>query len=215
MLVLGIDLTASPKRYSAYALLDDQVRLAQLGQFREFDELLAALDGIEHSLVGIDAPLSLPLGLDCLEEDHPCSPVSGHKGRAAERELARIGIGCFFTTKRSIIKGLTYRGMELCRDFVARGYDVLEVYPYASKVVLFGRWIPRKSTPSGLAFLVERLATLIGGLEPYLDRLNHDECDALIAAYTAKLHLERRTDCLGTKEEGYIVVPHPLGEVLV
>ena len=214
MLVMGIDLSASPKRYSAYALLDERVRLAQLGQFWRCDELLAALDGVECGLVGIDAPLSLPLGLDCLEEDHPCSPISRHKGRAAERELARMGIGRFFTTKRSIIKGLTCRGMELCRDFVGRGYDVLEVYPYASKVVLFGRRIPRKSTPRGLAFLVERLAALIGGLEPYLDRLDHDECDALIAAYTARLHLERRTDCLGTKEEGYIVVPRP-PEVLV
>ena len=51
-------------------------------------------------------------------------------------------------------------------------------------------------------------------MEPYLDSLNHDGCDALLAAYTACLHVENRTDLLGIPEEGYIVVPNLLAKAL-
>ena len=207
MSVLGIDLSASSKRASAYALLDGQVMLHQLDCFKTFDELFGFLDVHRPSVIAIDAPLYLPLGLDCLEEQHSCLPVLDQKGRVSEQELARMHIGCFFTTKRSIIKTLIYRGMKLSQDLAERGYQVIEVYPYATKVLLFGDKIPPKNSPQGLAFLKERLSNLIDGLDPYLDGLNHDRCDALLAAYTASLHWEDRTDMLGTPEEGFMVIP--------
>ena len=207
MSVLGIDLSASSKRASAYALLDGQVMLHQLDCFKTFDELFGFLDVHKPSVIAIDAPLYLPLGLDCLEEHHSCSPVLDQKGRVSEQELARMHIGCFFTTKRSIIKTLIYRGMKLSQDLAERGYKVIEVYPYATKVLLFGDKNPPKNSPQGLAFLKERLSNLIDGLDPHLDGLNHDRCDALLAAYTASLHWEDRTDMLGTPEEGFMVVP--------
>jgi len=210
MSVLGIDLSASPKRASEYALIDGQHNLNQMDCFRTFDELLKFLDVHKPSLIAIDAPLCLPLGLDCLEESHSCSTTLDQKGRTAEQELARMHIGCFFTTKRSIIKSLIYRGLEFHSDLVRRGYQVIEVYPYATKVILFGDKIPPKSSAHGLAFLKDRLSQLICGLEPYTENLNHDRCDALLAAYTACLHWEKKTDSLGIPEEGYIVVPRLL-----
>ena len=214
MSVVGIDLSASSKRTSAYALLDGQATLNHLDSFRTFEELLRFLELHSPSLVAIDAPISLPLGLDCLEEDHPCTSVLEQKGRTAEQELARMHIGCFFTTKRSIIKTLIYRGRDLYQNLVQRGYPVIEVYPYATKVILFGDRIPAKNSAQGLSFLKERLSHLINGLDPYLNQLNHDTSDALLAAYTASLHEENRTDLLGTPEEGYIVVPKLLSEAL-
>ena len=207
MSVLGIDLSASPKRPSEYALLDGQAMLHQLDHFDTFDELFGFLEVHRPSVIAIDAPLYLPLGLDCLEEHHSCSHVLDQKGRVSEQELARMHIGCFFTTKRSIIKTLIYRGMKLSKDLAERGYQVIEVYPYATKVLLFGDKIPPKNSPQGLAFLKEKLSKLIDGLDPYLDGLNHDRCDALLAAYTASLHCENQTDLLGIAEEGFMVVP--------
>ena len=210
---LGIDLSATPKRPSAYALLDEQANLVYLDQFSMFEELLAFLEVHRPSLIAIDAPLSLPLGLDCLEETHPCPPTMNHKGRAAEQELARMHIGCFFTTKRSIIKTLIYRGIEIQRDLVDKGYQVIEVYPYATKVILFGDKIPPKNSPRGVAFLRDRLLELVGGFTPHVEGLNHDKCDAVLAAYTAYLHHGDQTDSLGIPEEGHIVVPSLLSGV--
>ena len=204
---LGIDLSSSPKRPSAYALLDRGRKLTHLDQFKTFDELLGLLDVYKPSLIAVDAPLYLPLGLDCLEESHSCSPLLEQKGRISEQELAHMHIGCFFTTKRSIIKALIYRGLQLRQDLLDRGYQVIEVYPYATKVLLFGDKIPPKNTAQGLAFLKEKLSQLIVGLDVYMDDLNHDRCDALLAAYTASLHLQEETDLLGTPEEGHMVVP--------
>ena len=216
---LGIDLTSSSKRASSYALLDGalldgQVKLTHLDSFKEFDELLEFLEVHKPSQIAIDAPLFLPLGLDCLEESHPCSPALEQKGRIAEQELARMHIGCFFTTKRSIIKLLIYRGSELRQDLMKRGYQVLEVYPYATKVILFGDKIPPKNSAQGLAFLKGKLSSLIEGLDSYTDGLNHDGCDAILAAYTACLYQENQTDSLGIPEEGHIVVPKLLGSTL-
>ena len=207
MSFLGIDLSASSRRDSVCALLDNGAKLAHLDRFRTFDELWGILKVYQPSLIAIDAPLSLPLGLDCLEESHACSPSLATKGRSSEQELAQMHIGCFFTTKRSITKTLIYRGMELHRDLVQKAYQVIEVYPYATKVVLFGDKMPPKNTARGLAFLKERLPQVIDGLDWCTLDVNHDGCDALLAAYTACLHDENRTDLLGIPEEGQIVVP--------
>ena len=210
MAFLGIDLSASPKRASFCALLDSGPNLIQLDHFKAVEELFELLQVHRPSVIAIDAPLSLPLGLDCLEESHPCSPILEQKGRASEQELASMHIGCFFTTKRSIIKALIYRGLELRQELVGRGYEVIEVYPYATKVLLFGDKIPPKNSAMGVAFLKEKLSPLIGGLGPYMNGLNHDGSDAILAAYTACLHHGNHTDLLGTPEEGYVVVPRLL-----
>ena len=213
MSVLGIDLSASSKKPSFHALLDGNSKLAHMGKFSAYDELLEFLEVHNPSLIAIDAPLSLPLGLDCLEESHPCTPALEHKGRASEQEMARMHIGCFFTTKRSIIKTLIYRGLEIYRDLMDKGYQVVEVYPYATKVILFGDKLPPKNSARGLVFLKDRLSGLIIDMGPYVDDLNHDGCDALLAAYTASLHEENKTDSLGVAEEGFVVVPRLLAKV--
>lgn len=213
MSYLGIDLSASPNRPSACALLDGDARLLNMASFMTFEELQGLLGTHKPSLIAIDAPLSLPLGLDCLEEDHPCASSLDQKGRTSEQELARMHIGCFFTTKRSIIKGLIYRGLKMREDLVQMGYMVIEVYPYATKVILFGDKIPPKNSARGLAFLKQKLDGLVEGIDPHLDGLNHDGCDSLLAAYTACLHQGDRTDSLGSADEGYIVVPKLLTRV--
>lgn len=183
------------------------MRVTCLGLLRTNDDIIGAAEEHRPCLVAIDAPLSLPRGLCCLEGSCPCQPLSAAKGRDCERELARLGIPCFFTTKKSIIKEMVYRGIALKKELSSRGFGVIEVYPYATKVRLFGKPIPSKVKPAGLRFLRNRLAALIPALTPYLELLSHDLCDAVVAAYTGYLHHHGHERALGDPEEGLIYMP--------
>lgn len=73
--------------------------------------------------------------------------------------------------------------------------------------MLWGKQIPRKSTDQGLAYLQTGLTRLIPGLADARAALTHDLADALLAAYTARLHRNGRTETLGIAGEGQIVLP--------
>jgi len=182
--ILGIDLTATERRASACAVLDAAAQVLDLRLCQTDNDLLALAEEYRPEVVAIDAPLSLPAGLHCLEETCPCQPTSPHKGRACEQALARLGIGCYFTTKRSLIKAMVYRGMGLLAELRQRGLAVIEIYPFATKVRLFGRLLG-KATLAGREALWARLRPLLAGGPALPDDLpSHDLLDALLAAYT-------------------------------
>lgn len=160
-------------------------------------------------MIAIDAPLSLPKGLCCLEDSCSCQPRAEVKGRNCERELRKQGIRVFPTTKKTwqAFKELTYRGIRLRTELEAMGYKVIEVYPYASKLRLFGKPIPSKLNPDGLTFLKQRIYQLLPDITTYIDRFSHDMCDATIAAYTAFLCSQGKTELCGETEEGAICLP--------
>lgn len=207
---IGLDLTSSPAKPTACVGLHKDLNLAFAGFLRDDADLVAVVTSHEPCLTAIDAPLSLPRGLCCLEESCSCQPERA-KGRECERELAKLGIPCYFTTKRSIIKTMVYRGIALRREMEGRGHQVIEVYPYGSKVSLWGRPIPSKTKPGGLGFLQARLADLMPCLASYAADFNHDLCDAAIAAYTAYLHHQKKTLKVGNDEEGEIWIPERPG----
>jgi predicted nuclease with RNAse H fold len=209
MTFIGIDLRASYKRPSVIAALDFDSQLIHLGTFLTEDELFRLTESLQPGLISIGAPTGLPKGLDCLEPDCPerCQPDPPDKtGRTSELELSRMGIGCFFTSKKSITKGLIYRSIKL-KNTLSKSSSVIEVYPHGTKVILFGDKVPPKSNLRHLPFLKERLPGLIKGLEPRLDSLNCNACDALINAYTTLLHARNETDILGIPEEGLLALP--------
>jgi predicted nuclease with RNAse H fold len=209
---LGIDPASAPRRPSAFAVLDDQGRLHDLGLAREDDDILALARRWRPRYLAIDAPLSLPQGMCCLEESCPCAPTSPDGLKAAERALLKEGIGLFRTTKRSIIKAMVYRAIGLRRALAERGYAAMEIYPYASKVRLFGRPIPKKTTKAGRQWLRRRLEGLVPGLREHEGRLGHDQLDAIVAAYTAYLHGQGQVEAVGDREEGVIYVPKSGGQ---
>ena len=209
---LGIDPTSVPRRPSAFAVLDDQGRLLDLGPVREDDDILTLARRWRPRYVAIDAPLSLPKGMCCLEESCPCAPASADGLKAAERALLKEGIGLFRTSKRSIIKAMVQRAIWLRRTLAEEGYAVMEVYPYASKVRLFGRPIPRKTTKAGRQWLRERLEGLVPGLREHMRPLGHDELDAIVVAYTAYLHGQGQTEAVGDPQEGVIYLPKAGGQ---
>jgi len=204
---IGIDLTSSAKKSSACIGLDKNLSLAFIGFLSSDSDIVALVSNQSSCVTAIDAPLTLPQGLCCLEESCSCQPIWSGKGRECERELARQGMPCYFTTKKSIIKIMVYRAIKLTKELEDRGYDVIEVYPYASKVRLWGRDFPPKLKPDGLAFLQTHLASLMPCLAPYIVYFNHDLCDAAIAAYTAYLHYLDKTEQIGNLEEGSIYIP--------
>jgi predicted nuclease with RNAse H fold len=205
----GIDLTSSPEKASAYALLGADLGIRSLKSLSTDSEIIAAVEHDRPKLVAIDAPLSLPQGLCCLNEDCLCSPALSGKGRLCERQLARLGISSYFTTKRSIIKKMVYRAIDLNEKLTARGFHVIEIYPYGSKVTMWGKPIPKKTTLDGLEYLKVHLTGIIPDLAQHSAGLDHDLCDAVIAAYTAYLHYRRETEPIGDQDEGLIYIPSP------
>lgn len=208
MSVLGIDLRASHKKPSAVAIVDSQSHLTELESFREDCEFTDLMGKVRPDLIAIGAPLNLPSGFCCLDQSCDCRfSIPGRKGRLLEVELAKMGISCFYTNKGSIIRELIYRGVRLSRDLKAAGYNVIEVYPHATKMLLFGDKLPPKNSASSLIYMIDHLAPLISGMEKHVDTLDRNACDAIINAYTGQLHTQSETDVLGDPEEGLLVLP--------
>jgi predicted nuclease with RNAse H fold len=206
--LLGVDLRSSQKHPSAVVALNNRSEVTYVETFGTDADLLQIVKYQEPQLIAIGTPLGLPDGLCCLETACNCAgKVPQKKGRQLEQELAQMGISCFFTGKGSIIRSLIYRGIRLSEQLRNLGFNVIEVYPYATKVILFGDKVPSKNSASNLPFMKEHLPSLIYGLEPYMDTLNQYTCDALVNAYTALLHSCNRTDLLGSAKEGLLALP--------
>jgi predicted nuclease with RNAse H fold len=90
---IGLDLTASPRKKTACAVLDAGLHLRDQVLLGGDEEIVAFAEVYRPALTAIDAPLGLPSGLCCLEETCSCQPVSVRKGRRCERELSALGIG--------------------------------------------------------------------------------------------------------------------------
>ncbi len=208
MSVLGVDLRASRKKPSSIAILDPQSHLTELGSFYEDDELIKLVDDVQPDLVAIGAPLNLPSGFCCLDQTCECRfSVPNRKGRLLELELAKMGISCFYTNKGSIIRELIYRGILLSKVLRDAGHDVIEVYPHATKMLLFGDKVPPKNSAISVSYMIGHLTPLVSGMEEHADDLDRNSCDAIINAYTGQLHAQSDTDILGDPEEGILVLP--------
>ena len=206
----GIDLTSTETKPSACLGLDSKSQLVYLGFLTADKDIIALLNFYSPEVIAIDAPLSLPLGLCCLEENCSCQPKFPRKNRQCDEELRRYGIPCYPTSKKTFVKDLIYRGIQLKTSIVRQvpqAGHIIEVYPFASKVCLFGKTVPPKTTKQGVSFLREKLAEILPSLKAYSDILDHNLCDAAVAAYTALLYHEDRAKALGNIEEGLIFIP--------
>jgi predicted nuclease with RNAse H fold len=136
--------------------------------------------------------------------------VPKRKGRLAEQQLSQVGISCFLSNKTCppSIRPFIYRGIKLGQELRNLGHSVIEVYPSATRLILFGDSAPpKRATSAYLNYLKGELPPLIQGLEQFVRDLNLGACYALLNAYTAVLHLRGETLYLGDTEEGLIVVP--------
>ena len=207
-MILGVDLRASAKKRSTVVALDGASNLLFISNFDTDTQLQEMVRSCQPDLIAFGAPLGLPQGLCCLETDCDCSfDTPQRKGRQSEIELASLRISCFYTGKGSIVRNLIYRSIRLSGQLGQLGYPVIEVYPHATKVILFGDKAPPKNSPKAVGFLKDRLTPLVHGLDPHLDAMDRNTCDAVLNAYTGVLHRQDSTDKLGTPEEGTLVLP--------
>lgn len=90
----------------------------------------------------------------------------------------------------------------MSRKIAALGFWVLEVYPGGAQDV----WkIPRaRRDLDGLREGLERM-----GLRGFERTCTDHELDAATAALVARLHLEGRTEVLGSLSSGAIIMPRP------
>ena len=82
----------------------------------------------------------------------------------------------------------------------------LRCIPSQAKLDSLGKPCPRKTTKQGVNFIRDKLEYILFGLKSYSHILDHDCCDAAVAAYTALLHHQKKVDALGSNEEGVIVI---------
>lgn len=204
---IGLDLTSSQLKPSGYAILTQNGALLELGYLERDVDVICTVKNHNPLVVAVDSPLGFPKGMCCLEESCDCTSMWDNKGRRGERILSAMGIPLYYTTKRSIIKKMVYRAIKLQSELITHCDQIIEVYPYASKIFLFGKNIPKKTTGIGLEFLYQQLNKLIPGIESYRNYLSHDIYDALVAAYTGYLYHNHKTKSLGISEEACIVVP--------
>jgi len=208
MAVLGVGLRASRKKPSSIAVLDSQSHLTELSSFFEDNELIKVVNDINPDVVAIGAPLNLPSGFCCLDQNCECRfSEPNRKGRLLELELAKMGISCFYTNKGSIIRELIYRGIRLSQMLRDAGHNVIEVYPHASKMLLFGDKVPPKNSAVSISYMIGHLTPLVSGMEDHANDLDRNRCDSIINAYTGQLHAQSNTDILGDPNEGVLVLP--------
>lgn len=193
---VGLDLAGSPRRRTGFCVLGPGLRVTTRVLFED-EEIVDAVRRSGATLVGIDAPLSLPRGRVSL--DVPGPPHF----RACDRVLRALGIR-FFPVTLGPMRMLTARGMALATTLQRLGVTVIETYPGGAQDVL---GLPRKG--AGEETLRRALVRFgfRGGVE---DRgVTHDELDAVLCAYTSREHLAGRSLVLGYPEEGELVLPRP------
>jgi len=210
----GIDPTASPRRKSACAVLDEKGHLVSLDSLSTDEKILEFFGTYQLSLwaIGLDAPCTLPLGLGrCCLEDIPtcrCQPIHPWKGRLAERELLKRGIRAYVISKDTFAKRWIRRGLQLKDRLQAAGYQIVEVFPHGTRYRLFPEILQSKSSRAGRKELQTALRKFIPDLPPVMQRLlSHDELDALLAALTVQLLWKGQTEAVGDPEEGQVIIP--------
>jgi uncharacterized protein YprB with RNaseH-like and TPR domain/predicted nuclease with RNAse H fold len=195
--IVGIDLSASAKRATGWALLEGRKVEARL--LKTDKEIIDATTEASPDLVSIDSPLSLPKGRDCTKDSCECRKFG--ITREAERILRRRGVYVFPSLIRSM-QLLTERGIYMKKEFEKRGVHVIESYPGAAQDIL--RIIRKKVSLEDLKQGLQNVG-LIG--EFVNGRNSHDELDAITSALVGYFYLADEYEALGNKEEGFLIIP--------
>lgn len=176
MRVAGIDLSGSERRPTGLAFLEGR-RCLTTTVFSD-NEILEQCLRRKASLIAIDAPLSFPR--------------EGNL-RLCDRVLISRGLRVFPPTFGGMRK-LTERGIRISSILRSSGFDVIEVHPRTSGILIFGSPDRKK--------WVAKLVAAGFKISPSSDH----EIDAILSALTALLHLKGFTETVGG-EDGSIIVP--------
>ncbi len=126
--------------------------------------------------VGIDAPLSFPFK---------------GKLRECERKLIENGI-LLFPSGANFFRDIVINGIKIAFYFKNLGSEIFEVYPYATRVLLNIAPNERKRTKFGKLKILSKLKNYIKIYETDINKLTHDELDAIISALTVYLFYKNK-----------------------
>lgn len=180
--IIGIDLAGVEKNPTGWALWKNKV--ISTCHLYENHEILEHLTKFEPTLITIDAPLSLP-----------------KKGtmRKADREMYRHGYPVF-PPRLPAMEKLTLRAIKITQQIKREKLHIIEVHPTSTRKALK---IPTKDWKKIQNIFIH--IGLKGDLETRV--LTSHEIDAVTAALTGYLYLQKKTELIGDEEEGYTVVP--------
>jgi hypothetical protein len=178
--VIGIDLAGKENNPSGFAVLSQ--RRLQTKLVYSDNEIISSCLRVYPKLIAIDAPLSTPV-----------------KGNLRDSDLTLIKRGLRVLPPTLLgMRRLTERGVEITKKLREKGLQIIEIHPRTSGIIIF-KTASRKKW-------VEKLRESGFKLK---DVENEHEIDAILAAVTAQLHLHGKTEMVGKKEEGIIVIPLP------
>jgi len=180
--IIGIDLAGNPENPTGWTLWKNKTVKSSL--IYADDEILEGIACNKPAIIAIDAPFSLP-----------------KRGilRKADKEMIREGYRVF-PPSLPAMKKLTVRAVKLNKLIAEKGYKTIEVHPTSTRKAL--------NMPSKDWRKIQTILTQTG-LEGDLTArtLTSHEIDAITAALTAYLHMQKQTEALGDEEEGYIIIP--------
>lgn len=199
---VGIDLAGVPHRETGIAILRDGA-LTSLTPAGEDEAIMAVVaEAGMGAIVAINAPLTLPRGRCCLDDDCGCRHDPGTRSRAIERELLRMKVPVLAT---ALLKVLARRSYRLAATLRAAGHAPLEVYPFAT-LKLLGLPTAGKRTQLGRRRIHHALQPLVPGLD-HPDASEH-QLDAVVCAFTAQLWRQNLTQTVGAADEGQMIIPN-------
>lgn len=177
MKTIGIDLAGKEKNPTGIGVLKN--RRIKTGLFHSDEEIIERCESENPSTISIDAPLSFP-------------DVGSF--RKCDNELIKRGYRVF-PPGFGGMKVLTERGIHLSKELRGNGFEVIEIHPLTSGMILF----ETKNRENWLSSLSKQGWELECGVSEH-------EVDSMIAAFVAFLHMRGETERIG--EEGKeIVIP--------
>ena len=181
-IIMGIDPAGKPQNPTGCAIWKDGTVKTSL--IYTDNEILENIARSKPAIIAIDAPFSFP-----------------KRGilRKADKEMIRRGYRVFPPSIKAMRK-LTARTIKLNKLIAEKGYKIIEVHPTSTRKALN---IPAKEWKE-----IQKILKSIRLEGDFKARtLTPHEIDAITAALTAYLHMQKQTEALGDKEEGYIIIP--------
>jgi len=189
----GVDLAGKIDEVTGIAAITEKRELIFVNEVKPDIAIKNYIDYHRPVVIGFDAPLSIPNG-----------KYGTYASRKCERDLGALGIPTFAT---SMLAQLTFRAMTI-KKALSQKYQIIEVYPYATKVRL---GIPKKENKTAAEMreiLQSKLSRYVKNM-PRASRvqLSIHALDAILSAYTAFLFYSDLTEGMGDGNEGQIHIP--------
>jgi len=181
-IIVGIDLAGKATNPTGWAMLRNKT--ISTCHLHHDEEILKRSINCDPKIIAVDAPLSMPKKAIM---------------RKADKEMHKRGYPVF-PPRFPAMEKLTLRAIRIVKELTRRRFKVIEVHPTSTRKALK---MPTKDWKKTQTIFLR--IGLEGDLKTRV--LTPHEIDAITAALTGHLYIQGKTELIGDKKEGYIVVP--------